>query len=266
MDEKPIKPLFEEVFFDTSEDFMGKVEPVTYKNLIKNYRKRQREIHKRLSEIHKRIYRDTPVEKRPHRIAQPYTIVQAYNGKNVRIRMKNKAHYLGRQATKRKRILHQPHNSDMSTEPINYLDETPQEYMSTDENLPKAARPIKAGVTDIEPAWRNPNPKKRMSWPEFCRDFIGQNYGAIAQDMLEMHASDDPSMKVQFLKFIMEMGKQGNPQAMNIDVNAQTHVTTDVYAALSAMANMGEIQTAETPIYLEQQEPDLAEEEPNYEV
>lgn len=95
-------------------------------------------------------------------------------------------------------------------------------------------KPIKQVFNDVEPAWRADRVTHRKSWPEFCRDFLGQNFGSIAQAMLELSQRD----KVQFLKFAMEMGKQGYPQAMQVEMsNANaTEGRGDIYKTLQAMS------------------------------
>ena len=83
------------------------------------------------------------------------------------------------------------------------------------------------------------DPRRRKSWPEFCRDFIGQTQGAIAQDLLELHNSMNPNDRIQFLKFMMEMGKTGYPANAQLDPSETRSITNDIYAQLEAMSTTG---------------------------
>lgn len=101
-------------------------------------------------------------------------------------------------------------------------------------------KPVVASDSDcFEVSNHRSDPRRRRSFPSFCRDFIGQNYGAIAQDLLQLHGSPNPQDKIQFLRFIMEMGKMGYPASQQLDTDGAKSASRDIYAQLERMSTTG---------------------------
>ena len=200
--------------------------------------------------------RKPPVPKpkvpRPPRPPKPkpelpeYVMITNVYGRRVRIKRKNQRLIKQRNTFRRRQILKTLHNADMSTEPKESL-EAPYdlEYASSEENLPRHVNEgmKKTEYKDVEPMWRTQDPRKRKSWTEFCQDFLGQNYGAIAQSMLEIYQTD----KAQFMRFALEMGKQSSPASMQINMDANVKSQNDIYAQLKAMSASPVLPSGEKP-------------------
>ena len=121
-----------------------------------------------------------------------------------------------------------------------YVRNAAQIYLNMEFNAaddPQVKRIMKfdnKSISDCEPIQRAMDPRKRRSWSEFCADFVGQNYGAIAQDLLELHNSDDRADHIQFIKFCESMGKTSDPPQTRVNINAEIN-QTDIYAQLIQM-------------------------------
>ena len=118
-----------------------------------------------------------------------------------------------------------------------YVPENPQLKIRKPRAL---CKPVVAKDSDcFEMSNHRSDPRRRRSFPSFCRDFIGQNYGAIAQDLLQLHSSPNPQDKIQFIKFIMEMGKLGYPASQQLDTDGARSASRDIYAQLERMSTTG---------------------------
>ena len=118
-----------------------------------------------------------------------------------------------------------------------YVPENPQLKLRKPRAL---CKPVVASDSDcFELSNHHSDPRRRRSFPSFCRDFIGQNYGSIAQDLLQLHSSPNPQDKIQFLKFVMEMGKMGYPASQQLDTDGAKSASLDIYAQLERMSTTG---------------------------
>lgn len=118
-----------------------------------------------------------------------------------------------------------------------YVPENPQLKLRKPRAL---CKPVVASDSDcFELSNHHSDPRRRRSFPSFCRDFIGQNYGSIAQDLLQLHSSPNPQDKIQFLKFVMEMGKMGYPASQQLDTDGAKSASRDIYAQLERMSTTG---------------------------
>lgn len=84
--------------------------------------------------------------------------------------------------------------------------------------------------------FHKPDPRRFRSWQQFCRDFIHENEGTIQSALMELYNSPMPSDRVQFLKIVMEMGKQGFPASAENPADQARVVRNDMYAQLEEMS------------------------------
>lgn len=142
------------------------------------------------------------------------------------------------------------------------------EYQDNESTIPKrVTRPVLHDDKDLfERTRMGTDPRRRKSWGEFCRDFMDQNYGAIAQDLLQLHNSPDPASKTQFLKFMMEMGKAGYPTNQNLSAEDAKELKADIYAQLEAMSKKGIAPAIGKEAESLMEEEEQAEEQPQEEM
>lgn len=167
--------------------------------------------------------------------------IQNYRGEKIRVKAKNKKRLEKEHKRRRKQILSQPHNSNMSTKPIM------QDYNNNQEDIsrPKIADKNPYEYKDIQnnsaqdqmeqelPQLKRRIPKQwyNKSGRDFLKDFLQQSQPELVSCMSEM-ACNYP---VQFAKAWVELQKFVTPQQTATNLNA-TIQQNDIYTTLEEMS------------------------------
>lgn len=120
--------------------------------------------------------------------------------------------------------------------PIDYNDV--EFFQSTDANLPAKIKKhyMAKKYNDIsEPILTVGDVYKNKDFREFSADFTEQTFGSMAQCILELQNSPDPQLRIQAIKFWIELGKISISQpkgATNINIDT----TGGMYAQLVEMS------------------------------
>jgi len=151
---------------------------------------------------------------------------------------------------------------------MEYSAATDQKMQAVEKRINKEIK-VKNDTYNIKPYKETPLSRRNKTFPAFCRDFISQNEGALAQDLLNLHSSPNPNDQIQFIKFLIEMGKIGYA-GMNLDEKDASETKKDIYAQLEAMSTKGiapaigkehELVEEETPQEQNQEETEQPKEE-----